>query len=293
MGIQNIFKKDHTEFYMLLPALIGLAIVSLFPLAYIIYAAFFDFSHSASGPRFAGLNNWIGIFKDPSFWLSWGRTAIFTGGALLLELLFGVTGALIVYHLPKGGYLVLTLLMLPVFVSPVVSGILGRFMLDSTYGIYAWALNLLGYTNEIFQKPAAAMTALILIDVWEWTPLVFLIVFAGLQSLDMETLEAASIDGAAFFQKVIHIILPFVSKSIMVALLLRSMDILRYVDTINIITQGGPGDATRTSGYYLMETAFRFRDFGRAAALGLVMIVIVTRLVKIFVNRMGTEEEAQ
>jgi multiple sugar transport system permease protein len=283
-------RKDRTELYMLTPALIALAVISIFPLIYTIYLTFFNFTISIDDPNFVGFSNWVKIFKNPTFWLSWGRTVIFASTALFLELLFGVVNALIVYHLPRGAHLVLTLLMLPIFVAPIVSGLLGRFMLNSTYGVYAWLLSHVGYTQEIFGQPRAAMTALILIDVWEWTPLIFLIVFAGLQSLDMETMEAASVDGANFFQKLVYVVLPLVSRTILVALLVRAMDILRYVDTINIITQGGPADATKTAGYHLMEVAFRFQDFGKAAVLGLVMIVVITRLGRIFVKRMRMEE---
>jgi multiple sugar transport system permease protein len=286
-------RKDRTEFYMLIPALAALAVISFFPLIYTIYLTFFNFTIAIDEPSFVGFSNWIKIFRNPTFWFSWGRTVIFASSALLLELLFGVTNALIVYHLPRANHLILTLLMLPVFVAPIVAGLLGRFMLNSTYGMYAWVLGHLGYTNEIFGRPVASMVALILIDVWEWTPLVFLIVFAGLQSLDMETLEAAAVDGANFLQKLAHIILPLVSRTVLVALLVRAMDILRYVDTVNIITQGGPADATKTAGYHLMEVAFRFQDFGKAAVLGLVMIVVITRLGRIFVRRMRMEEGGQ
>ncbi|MDR1302440.1 MAG: sugar ABC transporter permease, partial [Treponema sp.] len=241
----RLIRKDHTEFYMLIPALIALAVISFFPLIYTIYLTFFNFTIAIDEPSFVGFSNWIKIFRNPTFWFSWGRTAIFASSALFLELLFGVTNALIVYHLPKGGHLILTLLMLPIFVAPIVAGLLGRFMLNSTYGMYAWVLSHLGYTKEIFGRPVASMVALILIDVWEWTPLIFLIVFAGLQSLDMETLEAAAVDGANVFQKLVHIILPLIFRTILVSLLVRAMDILRYVDTINIITQGGPADATK------------------------------------------------
>jgi multiple sugar transport system permease protein len=288
----RFLKKDNTELYMLLPALVALAIISFFPLIYTIYLTFFNFTISIDEPKFVGFSNWEKIFKNPTFWLSWGRTAVFASSALFMELVFGVANALIVYHLPKGSHLILTLLMLPIFVAPIVSGLLGRFMLNSTYGLYAWLLNHAGYAKEIFGQPSASMIALILIDVWEWTPLVFLIVFAGLQSLDMEMLEAAAVDGASIFQKLVHIILPLVSRTILVALLVRAMDILRYVDTINIITQGGPADATKTAGYHLMEVAFRFQDFGKAAVLGLVMIAAITQLGRAFVKRMKMEENA-
>ncbi|MEG0768267.1 MAG: ABC transporter permease subunit, partial [Clostridia bacterium] len=104
---------------------------------------------------------------------------------------------------------------------------------------------------------------------------------------DIQTLEAAAIDGANYWQKLIGVIFPLCSRTMLVALLVRTMDILRYVDTIKIITEGGPADATKVAGYQLMEVAFRFQNFGQAAVLGIVMILVISVLGKLFIRLMG------
>ncbi|HEX7058055.1 MAG TPA: sugar ABC transporter permease, partial [Bacilli bacterium] len=134
------------------------------------------------------------------------------------------------------------------------------------------------------------MPAVIIMDIWEWTPLITIIVLAGLQTVPQEPLEAAEVDGAGGWQKIRFILLPMVRRMIVVALLIRSMDVLRYVDTITIATEGGPADTTKIIGYYLMQVAFRFQDIGSAAVLGLTMLLITILLGKFFLKAMNGEE---
>jgi multiple sugar transport system permease protein len=215
---------------------------------------------------------------------------VYAGGGLILQLLLGTGIALLLYHIPKFRNLLSTLIMLPVFVAPIVTGLLWRFLLDPTYGFYHWIVQQLGFDVQILGDPTFAMIAVIFMDVWEWTPLVTLIVLAGLQTVPEEPLEAADVDGANAWQKIFHVMLPMVRRMIVVALLVRSMDILRYVDTIVITTEGGPADATKTIGYYLMQVAFRFQDIGSAAAVGLTMLVASTLMGRFFIKVLKAEE---
>ena len=282
-----LLNERHTERYMLAPALIALAIISIFPLLYMFYISMYDYTMSVNNPSFVGLSNWIKVLKSSTFWSSWQRTGLIAGSGIVLQMLLGIGVALIIYQLPKGQNLVLTFFMMPVFVAPIVAGLLGRFLLNSTYGFYAWILSFFGYTGEVFATPTGAVLGIIGIDVWEWTPLITMIVLAGLQSMDTETLEAASIDGATYWGRLRYVIFPLASRTILVALLVRMMDILRYVDTVKIITEGGPADATKIAGYHLMEVAFRFQNFGQAAVLGIIMIVVISALGKLFIRLMG------
>ena len=276
-----------TERYMLAPALIALAIISIFPLVYMLYISLYDFTMSVNHPTSVGLTNWVRVLKSSTFWASWQRTGLIAGSGIVLQMLLGIAVALIIYQLPKGQNLVLTFFMLPVFVAPIVAGLLGRFLLNSTYGFYAWILGFFGYSGEVFATPTGAVIGIIAIDVWEWTPLITMIVLAGFQSMDVEALEAASIDGASYWGRLRYIVIPLASRTILVALLVRMMDILRYVDTVKIITEGGPADATKIAGYHLMEVAFRFQNFGQAAVLGIIMIAVISVLGKLFIRLMG------
>lgn len=290
LNLLNI-KKYKTEHWMILPSIIILAIISIFPFLYLIYASFMDFMISSDQPTFNGITNWKKVLINDTFWASWGRTLIFAVVGLLLEVMIGVGIALVIYELPKGRNLVVTLWMIPIFVAPIVAGLLGRFLLNSTYGLYAWLLSLIGIDVQILGDVKTALAAVILMDVWEWTPLITMIVLAGLQSLPKEPLEAAQVDGANYMQRLIKVVFPLVSRTILVALLIRSMDILRFVDTIKITTEGGPADSTKVIGFYLMEVAFKFQDFGAAAALGLTMLFATIFLGKLFVNFMTKGDE--
>lgn len=283
-------KRNRTEFWMLLPSMIVLAAISIFPFFFMIYASFMNYTLDMDKPRFAGLDNWRNVFTSDTFWESWGRTAVYAGGGLAVQLALGVAIALLLYQIPKLRNLFSTLFMLPLFVAPIVTGLLWRFLLDPTYGLYNWFLQLLGLDIQVLGDTHYAMPAVILMDVWEWTPLITIIVLAGLQTIPHEPLEAAEVDGAGGWQKIRFVMLPMVRRMIVVALLIRSMDILRYVDTITIATEGGPADVTKIIGYYLMQVAFRFQDIGSAAALGLTMLLVSIVLGKFFMKVMRSEE---
>jgi len=290
MGDRRRGRRFTTEFWMLLPSMAVLAIISIFPFLFLIYVSFMDYSLSIDEPTFAGFDNWLRVFGSETFWASWGRTAVFAIAGLAIQLAVGVAMALLLYYVPKGRNLLVTLWMLPLFVAPVISGLLWKFLLDSTYGLYHWLLTTFGLQLQILGDPATAMPAVIVMDMWEWTPLITIIVLAGLQTVPQDPLEAADVDGATELQKIRYILLPMVRRMIVVALLIRSMDILRYVDVITISTEGGPADATKTIGYYLMQVAFKFQDLGTAAALGLTMLAVTIALGKFFVHIIGKGE---
>lgn len=277
---------------MLLPALLLLAAISLFPFFYIVYMSFNEVS-LIGGVSFewVGLENWTEMFTDPDVRSSWLVSGVYFAATVGLEMVLGIAIALLVHELIWGKNLILSILLLPMFVAPVIVGLLGRFLVDSTYGLYAWMLNETGLiTWEILGSKQSALTTVILMDVWEWTPLVTLIVLAGLSSMPQAVLEAAKVDGANYFQRLRHIVAPLISGVVVVALLIRSMDAIRYYDIISITTNGGPADATKVIPIRLYETAFRFQELGYAAAIGLGMLffsILVANLFMKILNRQG------
>lgn len=274
------------EARMLLPALLLLAVLSLFPLFFIIYMSLSSVS-LIGGISFdwMGLGNWARLFTDGVVGASWLRAGVFFVATVGLEMVLGIGIALLVHELVRGKNLVLSVLLIPMFVAPVIVGLLGRFLTDSTYGLYSWVLSSTGvFEQDILGSPVSALTAVILMDVWEWTPLVTLIVLAGLSSVPQPVLEAANIDGANYWQRLRHVVLPSVAGVVIVALLIRSMDAIRYFDIIFVTTNGGPGNATKIIPIRLYETAFRFFDLGYAAAIGLSMLVFSIVVAMIFVR---------
>jgi multiple sugar transport system permease protein len=211
--------------------------------------------------------------------------------ALVIEMVLGVAIALLVHELVWGKNLAISLLIMPIFMAPVIVGLIGRFMVSSPYGLYAWALESSGiYTGSILGTGTSALIAVIIMDVWEWTPLITLIVLAGLSSVSQDVQEAARVDGAGYWQRLRYITAPMIAGVVVVALLIRSMDLIRYFDKILVTTNGGPADATKIIPVRLYETAFRFFELGYASAIGFSMLVFSIVVALTFVQFMRKKE---
>ncbi|MCI2421609.1 sugar ABC transporter permease [Saccharopolyspora sp. K220] len=270
---------------LLTPGVALLAALSIVPFLTMV-AMSFTHVRLLGGVRmeWAGLENWARLFTDPDLGWNWLRTGLFFALTLGLEMLLGLVFALCMWRLLRGRNAVLSLFLLPMFVAPAIVGLLGRFLTDSTFGLYAWVLGQLGYHGDILGDKSSAFAAVVLMDVWEWTPLIALIALAGLSSVPLSLREAAALDGASGWQSLRHIVLPSISNVLLVALLIRSMDAIRYFDIIWVTTNGGPADATKIVPVRLYETAFRFFDLGYAAAIGLVMLAASIVIARAFVR---------
>ena len=276
------------EIKMLGPALLVLAAVSLFPFFYII-AMSLSQVRLIGGISFswAALDNWSRLFGDGAVWASWVRSIVYFLATVGLELFLGVTIALAIHEAKRGRNILISVVLMPMFMAPVIVGLLGRFLTDSTYGLYAWLLREVHlYTGDILGSTTSAFVAVTLMDVWEWTPLIALIVLAGLASLPRSVLEAAAVDGASYWGRLRYIVVPMLGGVLIVALLIRSMDALRYFDIITNTTNGGPADATKIVPIRLYETAFRFFDLGYAAAIGLSMLFVTILIANGFMRVM-------
>ena len=271
---------------MMLPALLLLAALSIFPFLFIVWMSFNDVS-PIGGLSFdwVGLENWRNLFTDPDVRSSWMISGVYFVATVGLEMILGIAIALLVHEIVWGKNLAISLLLMPMFIAPVIVGLLGRFLVDPTYGLYAWVLKTTDlYTHNILGSKGSALAAVILMDVWEWTPLIIIIVLAGLASMPGEVLEAAMVDGANYWQRLRHMVLPFISGVVIVALLIRSMDAIRYFDIIFVTTNGGPADATKIIPIRLYETAFRFFELGYAAAIGLGMLAFSIIIANLFLR---------
>lgn len=281
-------ERSGLRFQLLLmsPALLLLALLSLFPFVYLIVMSLSSVGLIGGiDLDFIGLDNWSRLFSDGSVGAAWLRSILYFVATVGLELLLGIGIALLVHELVWGRNLIVSLLLLPMFMAPVIVGLLGRFLTDSTYGLYAWLLRETGlYGGDIVGQSTSAFIAVTLMDVWQWTPLITLIVLAGLASLPKSVMEAAAVDGASWWARTRHIVLPMLAGVIIVALLIRSMDAIRYFDIIWNTTNGGPADATKIVPIRLYETAFRFFDLGYAAAIGLSMLAVTILVANIFLR---------
>lgn len=280
------------QFWMMLPALLLLATLTLYPFFYLIYMSFTKVS-LIGGISFnwVGGKNWLNALNDPGLRQSWWLTLVYFVSTVGLELVFGVGLALLVYELVWGRNLILSLLLMPMFIAPVVVGLIGEFMLDPVHGLYSWMLRVTSLSDgNILGHGPSAFAAVVLMDVWEWTPLITLITLAGLTALPLDLLEAASIDGASYFQRLRHVVAPLCVGVVTVALLIRAMDAIRDFAIILITTNGGPADATKTVPIRLYETAFRFFNLGYAAAIGLTMLLVSILLATAFLETLRSRQ---
>ena len=271
---------------MLAPALVLLAILSLFPFVYIVIMSLSRVGLLGGiSLRWAGLDNWTRLFSDSAIGASWLRSALYFVLTVGLELLLGIAIALLLQATRVLRNLSLSLILMPMFMAPVIVGLLGRFLTDSTYGLYAWVLREVHlFSGDILGTTTSAFVAVTLMDVWQWTPLIALIVLAGLSSVPAPIIEASQLDGAGYWKRLRYIVLPSITGVIVVALLIRSMDAIRYYDIITNTTNGGPADATKTVPIRLYETGFRFFDLGYAAAIGLSMLAVSILLANLFLR---------
>lgn len=285
-GLNRLLRMPSFGVRMMLPALLLLAALSIFPFLFIVWMSFNEVS-PIGGLSFewAGLENWVNLFADPAVRSSWMISAIYFVATVGLEMFLGMAVALLIHEIVWGKNLALSLFLMPIFIAPVMVGLLGRFLVDPTYGLYAWVLNATGiFTKNILGSGESALVAVILMDVWEWTPLVTIIVLAGLSSMPDEVIQAARVDGASYWQRLRYIVMPLISGVVIVALLVRSMDAIRFFDIIFITTNGGPADATKIIPIRLYETAFRFFDLGYAAAIGLGMLAFSIVIANLFLR---------
>lgn len=278
------------ETKMMLPALVILAAISIAPMLYTIWMSLNHVSllgGDGLSVKWAGGQNWRQMFTDPGVGAGWLSMAIFFVATVGIEMILGLAIALLIYEIVWGRNIALSLILIPMFIAPVIVGLLGRFLVNTTYGLYAWVLRVTGiYTGNILGGPVSAFIAVILMDVWEWTPLITLISLAGLVSIHPQLLEAARVDGAGYLQRLRHIVIPSIANIVVVALLIRSMDALRYFSVIWLSTDGGPANATKIIPLRLYEVAFRFLNLGYAATIGLVMLAVSILLANLFVTIM-------
>ncbi|MDE1179291.1 sugar ABC transporter permease [Paraburkholderia sp.] len=272
--------KPHLALIALMsPALLVLGVLALYPVAQVIFDSFFDVDYAAHRRHFTGLANYRGLFDDGVFATSFFNTLHFTVAASFAEVLLGLGLALLFSRSFPGRRIALPLLLLPMMLSTLVCSAIWRNWLAYS-GFLNNLLALAGVAPvEWLSSPHLAMWSLILVDIWQWTPMAFVIVLAGLQSIPPELFEAARTDGASEWQCFRHITLPLIARQIVVALLLRSIDTFKLFDKVYALTGGGPGNATQTLSTFIYDQGFRFFNVGPASAASVLMLCAAAFLV--------------
>ena len=262
--------------YFMLPAVILVGIVLIFPIIYSLVISTFQWHLVDTSQRaFVGLGKYLELFHDEEFWHSLKLQLGFILIAIPIELLIGFFVAILLNRSFPGADIVRTLLLLPVFILPVLSGLTWRFMFMPEYGPISYLAGLLGFDfPAFFADPHLAYSAVIIQDIWRMWPFMFMILYAGLSTIPVSLLEAAEIDGATFRHKVINIYLPMLRPTIVTALLLRVIDALRIFSEVFVMTEGGPGNATTLFSIYVHRQAFRYFNVGTASSMAIFLLVL-------------------
>ena len=266
-------------YLLLAPATLALAAVSVYPLLSGIAASTTRFRYGRIVGQ-AGLQNYRNVLHDQTFWQAIGTTAKFVARGVTIETLLGLGLALLVVREVRGIRFVRVSLILPMTVAPVVVGVIWRLLYDSEIGLVNPVFRGVGLeAPNVLSHQASAFFGLVAVDVWEWTPLLFLIILAGLQSLPQDPLEAAAIDGAGPFRTFLDHTLPLLAPVLSVAVIVRLIDAIGTFDQIFVLTKGGPGTATQLISIYAYNTAFTFTQYGQAAAMLLALLAFVLLLI--------------
>jgi ABC-type sugar transport system permease subunit len=273
------------------PAALVILLVVLVPLARAAWMSVFDISLVRPGDEpFVGLRNYIEQLTSGDFWAATSRALFFTVVSTALELGLGLGLALLMDQPLRLRWLLRSIIILPWALPTIVNALMWRWIDNAEYGALNAVLTQLGLQNDYqpwLSNSDTAMWMVVAADVWKMTPLVAILLLAGLQSVDRELIDVARVDGAGALQTFRHILLPLVMPVVLIVLVLRTMEAFKVFDIIWIMTRGGPANATQTIAIYAYQTAYQGFDFGRGAALGYLIALIIMVLAAIYLRLLG------
>ena len=270
--------RAHRDVLLLVgPAVAYLIAFSVFPLLYSLTISFFKWNQIGSRFEFYGLGNFRDLVADPVFWQATLNTAVMTGLGVTIQVLLGTVLALFFNLHLRGSWLVRGVLVLPMLLTPIVVGLMWRALFDPEWGMINWTLGQLGLPQPLWLgDPSLALWTLTLVDSWQWTPFVMVIVFARLQALPRDVFEASQVDGAGRLATLTRVTLPLLAPAIVFAAIFRAIDAFRSFDIVFGLTYGGPGRYTTTLSFYTWENGFTFQRYGYASAMAYVMVIVAT-----------------
>jgi multiple sugar transport system permease protein len=271
---------------MALPAVLYVLAIGVWPLLRGMWFSLYDFNLlRPARTHFIGIGNYLDILGDDVSRQAFVNTVIFTLGSVTVEVLLGFAIALALWRDDRFNRICLALILIPVTITPLVVGLIFKGLLMADYGLVGYYLAEFGLSDPrgLFSNPGSALATLIFIDIWEWTPLVALILLAGLKALPTDILEAAEVDGATAVQRLRIVVIPLMLPSIFLALTLRTIDAFRVFDSVYVTTGGGPGNATNTLMLYAVKQGLEFFNIGRASAIANLTLLCIALIAAVFI----------
>jgi len=276
------------------PCAVYLAAFSIFPLITSLVRSFEDYNTRTDTWRWVGVDNYTQLIHSPDFWTVVENTVLLTVVGVTIQVVLGTALALFFNQQLRGSAVVRGILILPMLLTPIVVGLMWRALLNPEWGLLNWlavkvGIGQVGWLSD----PNVALWTLVLVDSWQWTPFVFVIVYARLQALPQEVFEAGSVDGANWFQRTLYLTLPLLAPAIVFAAVFRAIDAFRTFDLVYGLTNGGPVEATTTLSFQAFQNGFEFQHYGYASAISYVMVIAaaigITLLFKVVkVRRLET-----
>jgi len=266
--------------FFLFPMIIYLLFWRLFPLLYTFYLSFTDYNLTRMvAPSFSGLNNYIRLLSDGRFHHSLYISFVFMVASTIITLLVGILMALATDRAIRGKSFIQGVILIPMMITPVVVGTIWRILFEPSVGPINFFLSLIGdFSINWLGSPATALWAVIITEVWEWAPFIYILVLSALQGIPKPLHEASEIDGASGLQVIRFITLPLIQGTILVSALLRGLDAFRVFPTIYVMTGGGPGRATESVSIFIYKTAFRFFNMGYASSMVIIVLLLLVAI---------------
>ncbi|MBR1221198.1 sugar ABC transporter permease [Bradyrhizobium sp. U87765 SZCCT0131] len=260
------------------PAVLVVGGVIIFPWVFTVWMSLQGWK-VGEAPRFVGLANYVRLLTDARFIDATIHTLVYTVLAVVLPLVLGVVAALIFHAKFPARGLLRGLFVMPMMATPVAIALVWTMMFHPQLGVMNYLLSLVGIPAQLWIfHPATVIPSLVLVETWQWTPLVMLILLGGLAAIPTEPYESALMDGASQWQMFRYITLPLLAPFMLVAAIIRTIDAVKSFDIIFAMTQGGPGTASETINLYLYSVAFVYYDVGYGSAIALVFFLLVVAL---------------
>ena len=282
------FAERNFKYLLVGPAIFVLLLIGIFPLVYLLMVSFQGITMTETATDFVGGRNYVQLFGDTRMWEALLHTVIFTVIALPIELLLGLAMAQLFLDRIPGRQVFIALLVLPVVVSPIVSGATWALLFDHRFGpinqVIGWFT---GNDAAILWtiKPNLVYPAIIAAEVWQWTPFMFLLLLAALANVDKSQLEAAAIDGAGWWRTFFRIVLPAIWPVMAIAILIRGLDLFRMFDIVWALTKGGPGTMTETISIFTYVKGFQQFETSYTAAVAFLVIILLSVIVMLALKR--------
>ena len=271
-------RRDTARIWTLAPALVLFAGVALLPIGELVAMSLarIDWIQGQAHWRFIGLEQYAQVLRDALFRAGIANTAVFAIGGVLVQMILGFALALVTTKVTRARVLYRTVFILPILVPGIVIGAIWKLMYNFDFGVLNQLLVLVGVRPvDWLGNSATALAAVIAVDVWHWTPFVFLLMLAGLESLPQDVYEAARVDGATFLQELRYITLPLMLPTIVVTLVFRVIVGVKVFDEIYLLTGGGPGTATEVVSYTIFRRFFTEGQTGYGAAMSVVVLFVL------------------